>query len=62
MVGGNNFNLSRERFGGHGSALAQAYNHVILPLASDEDKRLQVLWGVRDFEHRFGAAHHAGEA
>ena len=35
---------SLERFGGHGSALAQAYNHVILPLASDEDKRLQVLW------------------
>ena len=45
---------SRERFGGHGSALAQAYNHVILPLASNEDKRLQVLWGLRDFEHRFG--------
>ncbi len=45
---------SRERFGGHGSALAQAYNHVILPLASDADKRLQVLWGLRDFEHRFG--------
>ena len=44
---------SLERFGGHGSALAQAYNHVILPLASDEDKRLQVLWGLRDFEHRF---------
>lgn len=45
---------SRGRFGGHGSALAQAYNHVILPLASDADKRLQVLWGLRDFEHRFG--------
>ena len=44
---------SLERFGGHCSALAQAYNHVILPLASDEDKRLQVLWGLRDFEHRF---------
>ena len=45
---------SRARFGGHGSALAQAYNHVILPLANDEDKALQVLWGLRDFEHRFG--------
>ena len=45
---------SQERFGGHGSALAQAYNHVILPLASDADKRVHVLWGLRDFEHRFG--------
>ena len=46
--------LSRERFSGHGSALAQAYNHTILPLSSDRDKRTQVRWGVRDFEWRFG--------
>lgn len=46
--------LSHERFGGHGSALAQAYNHVILPLANERDKRTQVLWGIRDFETRFG--------
>lgn len=45
---------SRERFSGHGSALAQAYNHMILPLANSRDKRSQVIWGIRDFEHRFG--------
>lgn len=42
------------RFGGHGSAMAQAYNHVIMPLASRRDKVTQVTWGMRDFEHRFG--------
>lgn len=42
-----------ESFSGHGSALAQAYNHMILPLANRRDKRTQVLWGIRDFEHRF---------
>jgi alpha-amylase/alpha-mannosidase (GH57 family) len=45
---------SRERFSGHGSALAQAYNHMILPLANPRDKQTQVIWGVRDFEARFG--------
>ncbi|NIP58164.1 MAG: glycoside hydrolase, partial [Gemmatimonadetes bacterium] len=45
---------SIERFGGHGSAIAQVYNHLIMPLANDRDRRTQVLWGVRDFEHRFG--------
>ena len=44
---------SRERFSGHGSALAQAYNHMILPLANRRDRQTQVLWGIRDFEHRF---------
>jgi len=46
--------ISRERFSGHGSALAQAYNHMILPLANDTDRYTQILWGIRDFEHRFG--------
>jgi alpha-amylase/alpha-mannosidase (GH57 family) len=46
--------LSRVRFSGHGSALAQPYNHIILPLASSRDKRTQILWGLADFEHRFG--------
>ncbi|HYT87927.1 MAG TPA: malto-oligosyltrehalose synthase, partial [Gemmataceae bacterium] len=45
---------SQQHFSGHGSALAQAYNHLILPLANRRDKRTQVLWGARDFEHRFG--------
>lgn len=45
---------SRDQFSGHGSALAQAYNHAILPLANARDKVTQVLWGIRDFEHRFG--------
>ena len=37
----------------HG-AIAQAYNHIILPLANERDKRTQVRWGIRDFQHRFG--------
>jgi hypothetical protein len=44
---------SRESFGGHGAALAQAYNHMIMPLANAADKRTQVVWGIRDFEHHF---------
>lgn len=46
--------VSKERFSGHGSALAQAYNHIIMPLANARDKHTQVVWGIRDFEHRFG--------
>jgi len=45
---------SRERFSGHGSALAQPYNHLILPLANRRDKQTQILWGLADFERRFG--------
>lgn len=44
---------SQQRFSGHGSALAQAYNHMILPLANQRDKLTQILWGMRDFQHRF---------
>src|SRR5882757_2399475 len=44
---------SRDRFSGHGSALSQAYNHMILPLANSRDKRTQVIWGISDFERRF---------
>jgi alpha-amylase/alpha-mannosidase (GH57 family) len=46
--------LSREKFHGHGGAMAQAYNHIIMPLAGTRDKRTQVIWGIRDFESRFG--------
>ncbi|MEX1162908.1 MAG: DUF3536 domain-containing protein [Nitriliruptor sp.] len=45
---------SAERFGGHGSAMAQVYNHMIMPLANDRDRRTQVRWGITDFRHRFG--------
>ena len=45
---------SRERFGGHGNALAQAHSHLILPLANERDKHTQIKWGIRDFEYRFG--------
>jgi hypothetical protein len=45
---------SRRRFSGHGSAMAQAYNHIIMPLANKRDKITQVRWGIADFEHRFG--------
>ncbi|MGH9357560.1 MAG: DUF3536 domain-containing protein, partial [Terriglobia bacterium] len=44
---------SRQRFSSHGSALAQAYNHVIMPLANERDQYTQAWWGIRDFEHRF---------
>ena len=44
---------SKEQFSGHGSAIAQAYNHMILPLANTRDKHTQVQWGIWDFEHRF---------
>src|SRR5690349_2209715 len=41
---------SRLRFGGHGAALAQAYNHIFLPLANSRDKYTQIAWGIRDFQ------------
>ncbi len=41
---------------GHGNAIAQAYNHAILPLCNDRDLRTQIRWGVADFRHRFRRA------
>jgi len=45
--------ISRETFSGHGSAMAQCYSHMIMPLADSKDKYTQVYWGIRDFEFRF---------
>jgi alpha-amylase/alpha-mannosidase (GH57 family) len=45
---------SQRNCSGHGGALAQAYNHLILPLANRRDRYTQVIWGIRDFEQRFG--------
>lgn len=45
---------SMERFSGHGSAISQVYNHIIMPLANERDKKTQVIWGIEDFKKRFG--------
>ncbi len=45
---------SAERLSGHGNAIAQAYNHMILPLAHPRDQDTQIRWGLADFRHRFG--------
>ncbi len=44
----------RGRYAGHGTAIASCYNHLIMPLATREDKETQVIWGIRDFISRFG--------
>jgi len=44
---------SQKLYSGHGSALAQAYNHMIMPLANRRDKYTQILWGISDFKRRF---------
>lgn len=45
---------SVEEHDGHGNAIAQVYNHMIMPLANEKDKQTQVIWGIKDFETRFG--------
>jgi alpha-amylase/alpha-mannosidase (GH57 family) len=46
--------LGMQRFGGHGPAMAQVYNHIIMPLANQRDKITQIRWGIADFVYRFG--------
>jgi alpha-amylase/alpha-mannosidase (GH57 family) len=46
--------LGCERFNGQGPAIAQVYNHIIMPLANERDRLTQVRWGIADFRHRFG--------
>jgi alpha-amylase/alpha-mannosidase (GH57 family) len=45
---------SRKSFGGHSSAMAQVYNHIILPLAARRDRITQIRWGIADYERHFG--------
>ncbi len=45
--------VSKNTFSGHGAAIAQAYSHMILPLADSRDKQTQIIWGIQDFIHRF---------
>ena len=45
---------SQDRLNGHGNAIAQVYNHIIMPLASEQDKRTQIRWGIEDFKFHFG--------
>ncbi|MEO3994005.1 MAG: DUF3536 domain-containing protein [Desulfurococcaceae archaeon TW002] len=46
--------VSRSRFSGHGSAIAQVYNHLIMPLANREDKYVVTYWGIEVFKEAFG--------
>ncbi len=45
--------ISCKKFNGHGNAIAQVYNHMIMPLANTRDKMTQIVWGIEDFESRF---------
>jgi alpha-amylase/alpha-mannosidase (GH57 family) len=47
---------SRKNYGGHSSAMAQVYNHIIMPLANQRDRITQIRWGIADYKYRFGLA------
>jgi len=46
---------SRKSYGGHSSAMAQVYNHVIMPLANRRDRITQIRWGIADYEQHYGS-------
>src|ERR1700727_2393028 len=48
--------VSAQRYSGHGSAMAQVYNHLIMPLANRRDRLTQIRWGIADYRQRFGHA------
>ncbi|MBK7406869.1 MAG: DUF3536 domain-containing protein [Saprospirales bacterium] len=50
----NSDKISQAKYNGHGAAIAQVHSHLILPLANRRDKETQVIWGIRDFQHRYG--------
>ncbi|MGO9776500.1 MAG: DUF3536 domain-containing protein [Terracidiphilus sp.] len=45
---------SRKAYRGHSSAMAQVYNHIIMPLASRRDRITQIRWGIADYQHHYG--------
>jgi alpha-amylase/alpha-mannosidase (GH57 family) len=45
---------SRTAFNGHSSAIAQVYNHIIMPLACRQDKITQIRWGIADYVSHYG--------
>jgi alpha-amylase/alpha-mannosidase (GH57 family) len=45
---------SRNHFNGHSSAMAQVYNHVIMPLANRRDRMTQIRWGIADYQSHYG--------
>ena len=47
---------SRKNFKGHSSAMAQVYNHIIMPLANTRDRMTQIRWGIADYQHHYGVA------
>jgi alpha-amylase/alpha-mannosidase (GH57 family) len=47
---------SRRTFQGHSSAMAQVYNHIILPLANRKDRLTQIRWGIADYKRNYGVA------
>ena len=48
--------ISAAKHGGHGNAMAQPYNHMIMPLANRRDKITQIDWGIASFRQHFNRA------